>query len=183
MTLAIDTTGILEANLVSNETHLTQDLYNNTFDVIFPTNGPFYQEGLILTYMPIDWEGTPFTLVQDVDFSLGLIMPNIIANTTNQVYGAIQLKDHHLDGTITLTYQALGGAWIYSPLQIRQYSEQVYYNVNTQERTLVPNPHIYKQFTGIDLTSFSNVVASLALVSPISLGMKYATKQIWTQLL
>ena len=94
-----------------------------------------------------------------------------------------QLKDHHLDGTITLTYQALGGAWIYSPLQIRQYSEQVYYNVNTQERTLVPNPHIYKQFTGIDLTSFSNVVASLALVSPISLGMKYATKQICTQLL
>ena len=181
MTLAVDNSGVLAANLISAEAYATQDLYNNTFSVLFPTEGPFYQTGLTLHYTPTGWAGAPFSLVLGVDYSLALPMPGILVNA-NQVYGAISILNANLNGALELTYQALGGAWVYNPLQIRKYLEENYYNLNTQDKVLVPNPDIYPAFTGIDLTSFANITASLALISPISLGMAYATKAVWTNL-
>ncbi len=181
MTLALDNTGVLAANLISNEHHTTQDVYNNTFGVLFPTKGPFYQGALALSYTPTGWLGAAFPLTEGIDYVIVLTMPGIFV-ASNQVYGGIRLLDDSLVGSIAITYQALGGSWIYNPLQIRKYTEEVYYNLNTQVQALAPNPDVYPRFTGIDLTSFANITASLALVSPISLGVIYVTKDVQTYL-
>ena len=182
MSLALDDTGVLGANLISTEIHATQDVYNNTFGILFPVNGPFYQNGALLTYTPIGWDGAAFTLVEGVDYEFEYAMTGIAVNA-NQVYGAISILNGNLNGVLALTYQALGGAWTYTPLQIRKYVEEVYFNLNTQTKAIAPNPDIYLPFTGIDLTSFDKIAASLALVSPISLGVVYVTKAVWTNLL
>lgn len=262
MTLALDNTGILPANLVSAETHTSSEIANN-FGLIYPNQGPLYQGGKILQYTPAGWTGSPFTLVEGIDYKLVYILPNIfvsgtpassqpglvdeefnlgtgfnagstsitLANTyasladievhfdgifqgidqlkslvgkvltfatpipsgvnviyvngltsanpagsSNQAYGAISLFDSSLNGTFNLTYQALGGSWVYDVMAIEQQIEQVYFNPVSQQIALVPNPVYYKNYSGISLTSYAAIASSLAQVSPIHLSLAYVPR-------
>ena len=172
MTFPLDPTGVAGSNLVSNETHTTYDVYVNTFNHIFLDKGPFYSSGLVVTYTPTG--GSPLILALDADYALAYQFPNIEADSSNLTFGAIVVLDRNLKGNFTITYQALGGDWVYDKMQIYNYQANNELNPKVAFPALVYSPDVYPATTSINLTTFANIAISLIGNSPIRLGMIYA---------
>ena len=158
--------------MVSNETHTTYDVYINTFNHIFLDKGPFYSSGLVVTYTPTG--GSPLILALDADYALAYQFPNIEADSSNLTFGAIVVLDRNLKGNFTITYQALGGDWVYDKMQIYNYLANNELNPKVAFPALVYSPDVYPATTTINLTTFANIATSLIGNSPIRLGMIYA---------
>ena len=169
MTFPLDTTGTAGSNAVTSEAHLTADIYASTFSNIFLVNGPFYSDGLVLTYTPTG--GVALPLMLDLDYELAYLLPNV-ANGSNLVYGAIKLLNSTLVGSINVAYQALGGSWVFDLMQIYKYQNETYFNNATDFIALVLSPSQYPLITTLNLSTYSNIAASLAATSPIHLGIK-----------
>ena len=103
-TVSYDPTGTLSANLITNE--ITTPI---TEPDIFFAQGPFYQNGLIVTGTPISG-GSPVTLQPLVDYNFSPLYSIASANTGRNVYSFILLENYTLWSSISVTYQAVGGS-------------------------------------------------------------------------
>ena len=171
MSLAIDTTGLLPANLITNESILTSAVYSNSLKDIYPAAGPFWATGLVVSYTDNLLRTT--TLVLGTDYSLQYVIPTVVAGNGSYVYGALRLINSALNGTIKLTYQAFGGSWIYNAADIAAYQAQNYLNPLAQQVVLAPDPMVYAGNNNTVLDSFANITAFQTLFAPVKLGVAY----------
>ena len=173
MTLIVDPSGVLSANLVSNEATTTTAAYASALKEIYPGAGPFYATGLIVQY--VDTLGNASVLALGTDYSLQYSIPLVIASNGSAVYGAVRLKNLTLNGTIKLTYQALGGSWFFQAADIASYQTQNVLNPITQMAVLSPDPSIYAATNSTVLDSFTNIIAFQTLFAPVKLGVQYVS--------
>ena len=171
MSFPLDTTGLAPTNLVVNEAQTTQSIYSSGYANAFMANGPFYAGGFSVSYTPTDGAAVP--LVLGADYFLIYQMPGLQADGTNLVYGGIQLSSTTLNGTLSFTYQALGGSWSIDVGQIYLYLEKNYLNSNVVFAAMVPNPNFYTAASQINTSTYENITASLSLVPIIHLGIEY----------
>ena len=103
-TVSYDPTGTLPANLITNEvtTPITEP------DIFF-AQGPFYQTGLIVMGTPVSG-GSPILLQPLADYNFSPLYSIASANTGRNVYSFILLENYTLWSSISVTYQAVGGA-------------------------------------------------------------------------
>ena len=171
MTMSIDASGVLSANLVTNEVNGTAAIYATALKEIYPAAGPFYATGLIVQYT--DTLANTSVLALGTDYSLQYTIPLLVSTNGSAVYGAIRLKNLALNGTIKISYQALGGSWVYQVADIASYQTQNYLNAQTQQVVLAPDPTIYAATNGTVLDSYSNIAAFQTLFAPVKLGVQY----------
>ena len=64
-----------------------------------------------MTISYTDQLGSVSTLTINVDYKFEFEMKGVSSDATNSIFGAIKLLNTSLDGTLTIAYHALGGAW------------------------------------------------------------------------
>lgn len=121
----LDPTGALAANLVSNETQPLVANPTGFYNLIVPTNGPFFVGTLVVKAVLTAAANTTthalnqsITLVKWVDYVPALIFSEATELSGRSVYAGIVLTDLTMAGQLTLTYQALGGTYQLTPAQI-----------------------------------------------------------------
>ena len=169
MSLTLDPSGVAVGNYVSNEAHLTSDIYSSTFSTIFSGNGPIYSEGLLVNYTPNG--GITDPLVLGLDYELIYLLPGISASSTNKVYGGIKILNANLAGEITISYHALGGSWVFDLSQIYQFQQNNYLNATNNFAALILSPATYSPSSPLSLADYMAIATSLAATSPIHLGI------------
>lgn len=98
----LDPTGKSSDNLVREETHeITVD---QAVKIILNRAGCYYGESLKITHQSR-------SLVKDKDYELALFYQDATAELGHDVYAGIHLLNPDFIGTLTLTYQAVGGEY------------------------------------------------------------------------
>jgi hypothetical protein len=124
MSLSLDTTGASGVNLVTGEIHAISTLGNGR-KVLLPLNqGLFFYKGLSVVYT--DHDGDSHILTQGQDYTLMFAIHGVASN--NPVYANILVENTKLSGTLSVTYQALGGNWYLSSNEIRERVGAIEYN-------------------------------------------------------
>lgn len=116
ISLPYDATGIALANRITSEVHPIDEYSFLNYNLIVPNAGPIFLDGLTVTYT--DGSGTTEIMVEGVDYVVALFYEAATRATTKPVYGGLLVINPFLIGTITLTYQSLGGSWIASRSQV-----------------------------------------------------------------
>lgn len=171
MALLLDTTGNSSSNLITGELISTDVLYANVYNTIYLKNGPFFEGNLKLNYT--SKAGVQRTLIMGEDFVLKYLLPNILGNNSNEVYGGITIINTTLDGYIYVDYQALGGTWRFEIAEINKYLINNYLNPVTHFAALVPSTNVYPSRSAADLTSFTKIDATLQIFGKVRLGIAY----------
>ena len=153
----IDRTGLLLANLISDERVGVYDSNKIDNNLIFLKNAPFYGNYLTVTYTNNADE--TITLVNGVDYLPDYELQLTDVPAGNTLWGVIRLLRPDLNGTVSTTYQSLGGRILVNSGQILTYENGNSYNRLTQERVLTtfadiylagnPNPWPISSFTTI----------------------------------
>lgn len=103
-----DQTGVLPANLITDEQHVLTDLnYRDQFFII-PEKAPFFTNNLTVELITqVDRR----VLTNGVDYSL--VLPNMSATRSIglALYGGIMFHNRFMDGIIYIDYQTIGGIW------------------------------------------------------------------------
>lgn len=103
ITVVYDPTGVAPANLITNEIHSSL-----TEPDIFPVQGTFYAQGLIVSGVST-LSGETVILQQFIDFVFSPLYADMSAATGKEVYSYILLTNMPAWTSISLTYQAVGG--------------------------------------------------------------------------
>ncbi len=110
VTYPLDTTGINASNLIPNELHVLTEVNNSTYRVLVPDFSPFYLDNFSITHT--DTLGNITTLQPDVDYIFTLPYLAGSRSIGKMLYGALSISSNIIDGTLSITYQTLGGTWI-----------------------------------------------------------------------
>jgi len=102
-----DPTGVNPNNLISNELHSLTEANFRDFYYIIPDNAPFYTNNLSITLKQTN--GNLVYLTENVDYLLGLPYYGLTRSIGMPVYGAITFSSSFTSGSISLTYQTVGG--------------------------------------------------------------------------
>ncbi len=109
ITYMFDYTGTFGQNLVQNEVHpLTEANFRDFFYVI-PKYAPFFTNNLSITYKT---GNTVIPLVVDVDYYLALPFYGATRSIGVPVYGAIAFNNKYTHGSVSISYQTIGGTWV-----------------------------------------------------------------------
>ncbi len=153
-----DPTGQNPNNLVSGEVHPLTEANFSDFYFIIPNNSPFYTNNFSLLYK--NSAGTDITLTENVDFYFGLPYYGATRAVGIPVYGAIVFSPTYNNGTVSITYQTIGGDWVNNNISL--------YNAIAQS---LMNPLLakYEQIANIP-NSFPPVSHSQPLTSIMGMG-------------
>jgi len=177
MSLSLDFTGSLPANKVTAESVV---LTPTTLTAIYATltKGPFFNNNLVVTFTDL-YSGVTTPMTRGVDYDSTFNFPQIGISTNAQIYGALCFYDTSLNGTITVTYQALGGQWSFDLSQISSYLDSNLCNPGIAYPALVPNIALTRadNVTPLVLNSQANIAYAQGLVtkypSGFTLNIKY----------
>ena len=174
MTYALDTTGLSANNLVTGETHSVTPAILSNFGYVILSHGPFFGQNLNVIYTPAG--GSPVTFVLGTDYTTTFSIPGIGNSIATQIWGALEFYNITLNGTITVTYQALGGSWVFNTTQIANYLNSNAFNASTEVIDLVPVPPLYlpnNPSVAWPINSVNSLVIAQAQTTNISLGIEY----------
>lgn len=174
-TYPLDTSGSLPTNYVSGEEHLVSPNILSSFGLIFPKAGPIYGTNVSVAYTP-GGGGATRPLVLGTDYELTLQMVGFGSTPDKQVWGAFSLLNIALNGTVTVSYQALGGNWTYDTAQIANYLNTNPFDANIQYVVLTPSPAIHipaSALTPFPLNSVTAVQQAQSYLGSVSLGVTY----------
>lgn len=153
MGLALDFTGTLPANLVTDTVPL-QSSYPE-FPFVFFQNSPAFGRSVVVTYVP-DNEVLSRVLLKDVDYQIVFRLPGVGTDDETRFWGAIQILNYELVGSLSIQYQALGGNWTMMVPQIKTYLTSNSYNQSQQEIVLAPaQPLVLPAYPGKTYPIFS----------------------------
>ncbi len=110
MVYSFDSTGTSAANLVNNDIQDVSGLflYNGQY-LVLPAYAPYFGSGLIITYN--DGVHPTRTLVLNTDYTLAFPFWAATRSIGLPIFGGILLNASITTGTISLSYQTLGGIW------------------------------------------------------------------------
>lgn len=176
MNLPIDWTGTAASNACVDADIPVQDGSESTDGIVFFSNAPFYTSNFSLTYTNI--AGSTSTLVEGTDFEffLELVKNDNPANV--KVYGAIRLLYTKYTGTLTASYQAVGGNIKVNQGQVLSYLATHTYNANVAKPVLTSYPALHIPENNLSvwpLDSLANISTALSAVGFISLGVEFVS--------
>ena len=173
MSLSLDFTGALGANSITEEAQTVTPAPDSAI-YIYTANGPFFAKNLVVQFTDAN-SGATTTLVAGLDYLPVINFPMIGVSTGLQIYGAVQLLNFNLTGTIKLNYQALGGSWTMDPVQIQNYVSANMFNPNNAFMALVPNTQLTRVdgITPLTLDSQANITLAQTKYGSIRLGIAY----------
>jgi len=105
----LDVTGKNPDNLVTNEVHSITEANFNDFYFIIPQFSPFFTNNLAVIYK--DNNGNTTIMQENVDYFLGLPYYGAQRAIGIPIYGAIVFSNVYTSGTVSITYQTIGGDW------------------------------------------------------------------------
>lgn len=141
MSLALDTTGLATANRIQGEVITVTPAILATFGCVFPAQAPFFGGNFAITYTPTGGAATPLT--QGIDYDFKFELPGFGDTLQSKVWGAIDLYNQGLNGTLTISYQALGGNWVFDQTAIKNYLNSTQFNSAVQFMALVSRNALY----------------------------------------
>lgn len=106
---AFDPTGTLTANRIVGEQQVLTYINGRNYHLLVPKAAPYFADSLTLTYRAVDGTITP--LVEGIDYHHCYQFIGASRGCARPIYGAISFIDLQLAGSVTLTYQTLGGEW------------------------------------------------------------------------
>ena len=106
---AFDQTGLLANNLIVGEVHSVSSLFFRNFNYVIPNLAPFYIDNLIV-HLTVN--STTTQLFEGTDYTLSMLYVGASRSVGKNIYGAIVLNSAIGTGTITLSYQTIGGPWV-----------------------------------------------------------------------
>lgn len=174
MSLLLDTTGVAPSNLVTNEIHLITPQLLGNFGYIFLTKGPFFGGGLSVSYTPIG--GAAIALTLGVDYQVAFELLGFGHTEATKVWGAVEFINPNLNGTLRVTYQALGGNWTFATTAISNYLNSNAFNGTVQKMVLVPATPLYlptNPYAVWPLNSIPSITIAQAQESSIALSIEY----------
>lgn len=121
-----DPTGINPNNLISNELHSLTEANFNDFYFVIPDNAPFYTNNLSITLK--ESNGNITYLTENIDYLLGLPYYGLSRATGLPVYGAITFSSSLSSGSVSITYQTVGGQFITNNTDLYTALAQLGYN-------------------------------------------------------
>ena len=173
MSLSLDFTGSNATNYVPGETQPIGPSQDNVI-YLYPLKGPFYYRNLVVTYTDAN-SGATSILTPGIDYSPAINFPMIGVANNQVIYGALCINNNALNGTITISYQALGGNWAINPTQIFNYINQNLFNSNNAFPALVAFPALTKAdgVTPLVLNTVANITLAQGLNPVVGLGLEY----------
>lgn len=103
MIYPIDPTGISPSNRIIDETKVIMPPGQITDASFFvPRVNPFFRSGLVIK------QGTR-TLIENVDYQLVFRSVALSEHFEKELFGGVMLVNRYFEGTVTITYQVLGG--------------------------------------------------------------------------
>ena len=124
MSRSLDVTGVSGANLITNEVHSISTLTANQSVRMSLNEGLFFFKGLSIVYTDSDGDQRTLTLGQD--YSLLFAIHGVGSN--NPIYAEIVIQNTTLSGSLSVTYQALGGKWSLAAGEVRSRLSTIEYN-------------------------------------------------------
>lgn len=164
----LDVTGVLPANLITNEQQTVTAANYKDFAFLIPEFAPFYSESMQLTYRDLNGNVTP--MEEGVHFLFAMPFVGASRATAKPLYGAIQFLNLNINGTITFTrYQTLGGNYTLDAATLTALMVDLIYNprITTWEQIVAlpeafpPVPHAWDL---INMVGMSAVDASLRAI-------------------
>ena len=107
--LETDRTGMAIGNLVMREPHVLTEVNSRSKRTIVPVHGPFYLNNLLLEIKAPDGTYSPLVLGQDYTPVFRYRACEIA--TSKEVFGGLSVQRELVEGSLCLTYQAVGTAW------------------------------------------------------------------------
>lgn len=165
-TYVFDPTGRSPANLVTNEQHVvTNNNYKNYY-LIVPKSGPFFINSVVLTQTV---NGSTRTLVEGIDWYPVFAFIGATRSIGVPVYGGMSFTDLSITGIVNVTYQTIGGEWVFDDSVILETMANKAYNPFTttwEEVSEVPNqfPVINHAWNLVDMVGEAEVVEGLVAI-------------------
>lgn len=138
ITYIFDYTGEFVQNLVKSEVHnLTEGNFRDFYYVV-PKYSPFFTNNFSIVYKKED--GSTRTLVENVDYYMALPFYGATRSIGIPVYGAVAFDPTLTNGSVSITYQTVGGEWVSN-------ADDVY----TRLASIAYNPRIvtFEQVSGV----------------------------------
>lgn len=159
-----DPTGTAPSNKVTGEVHvITQQNYKD-YSFVIPKFAPFFEEGVMITFA--DTEGNQVTLTQGVDYYFGHHFLAASRAIGKQVYGSISFITKNFKGSMSISYQTLGGMWTYDEAYLVQLMSNIVANPRSASwDSIVTLPTLFPvidhEWNLQDMVGMSHVVSSL----------------------
>lgn len=163
-TYPFDPTGTAPSNKVTGEVHVITQQNHRDYSFIIPTFAPFFAEGVSIIFTDVD--GNPVPLVEGTDYYFGHHFLAASRAISKQVYGSISFITKDFKGTMSLSYQTLGGKWTYDQAYLNQLMTNIVSNPrSTSWDSIVELPALFPvidhEWNLIDMVGMSHVVAGL----------------------
>lgn len=161
---AFDPTGVLPANLVTNEQHALNLVNSPTYRWIVPRYAPYFADSLVVTLKQVD--GSVKTLVPNVDYYTSHWFISASRACAKPVWGSITILDNTLTGILGLQYQTIGGNWVLSDTDLANFLANQLANPRTVSWESIVNlptafPVINHQWDLVDMVGASDLVKAL----------------------
>lgn len=127
MTYDLDPTGQNPNNLIVDELHSITEANFRDYYFIVPIKAPFFIDNFILKFINILGEET--ILQEGLHFNFALPFKGATRSIGKNIYGAIVLVNPNITGSVSVTYQTLGGPWIADQLLVLNTLAEKAYNL------------------------------------------------------
>lgn len=162
-----DPSGVALSNKVTGEQQILTPMNFQDYYFVVPTFGPFFSDGLIVSHRSIEGVTTPLT--EGVDYFPTHWFVSASRACSKPVYGSISFNDLELSGSVTLSYQTLGGIWTIDETQVAQILADRLHNPRITSWELVSGvpevfPVIDHEWNLTDLVGLSEVIPALQAI-------------------
>ena len=110
--LPYDPTGLALTNLIISEVHPINEYTLLNLNLIIPNAGPIFLIGLMVTHT--DTLGVTTVMTEGNDYTMSMLYDAATMTMASPIYGGLFILNSTLTGTITISYQSLGGPWVMS---------------------------------------------------------------------
>lgn len=160
-----DPTGVALSNKISGEQHVLTPMNFQDYHFIVPKFGPFFATGLVISHKSLSNVVTPLT--EGIDYYLSHWFIGASRACGKPIYGSISFLDLQLSGTVTLSYQSLGGEWTLDEQAIAVILSDRLRNPRTTSWDMVSGaptvfPPVDHAWNLVDLVGLKEVQAKLA---------------------
>lgn len=161
-----DPTGTKTTNKITGELQALQGVTGHDYYFIVPAATPFFEEGLTVVYKSLT--GEIRELVPGVDYYPTHYFIGASRSCAKEIYGSITFLNLSLRGSVTLSYQTLGGEWTVDTAKIAELLADQLHNPRTtawEQIMDVPTlfPVIDHDWNLVDMVGMKDVVAALNL--------------------
>lgn len=182
---AFDPSGISAGNLITSESHVLTAGDLPDFHIVVPTFTPFFSDNLVVSFT--NPSNVTTVLVEGIDYITTHIFIGASRGTAKAVYGSILILNTALTGTVSVTYQTLGGEWLVDDTKLAEILADRQYNPRITAWEVISGapqvfPPIDHEWNLQDLVGMTEVVAKLDDLATTILNKPSKTPEILSYL-